>query len=65
MSWELAIPIINSLGWLVLCAAALASYRLHWGQMLKVALVWLAIFVGLYVVAEWFVVAQVTARSVA
>lgn len=64
MSPDLVIPIIASVGWLVLCGAALASYRLHWGQMLKMALVWLAIFFGLYVLAEWFMVAQVTGRSI-
>lgn len=61
MSPELLVPIISSIGWLVLCGAALASYRLQWGQMLKLALVWFAIFAGLYVLAEWFMVAQGTA----
>ena len=64
MSPDLVIPIIASLGWLVLCGAALASYRLQWGQMLKLALIWLAIFVGLYVLVEWFMVAQGTASAV-
>jgi hypothetical protein len=61
MSAELLILIISSIGWLVLCGAALASYRLQRGQMLKLALVWLAIFVGLYVLAEWLMVVQGTA----
>lgn len=63
MSPDLVIPIIASLGWLVLCGVALASYRLQWGQMLKLALIWLAIFVGLYVLVEWFMVAQGTASA--
>jgi hypothetical protein len=63
LSPELVIPIISSLGWLILCGAALASYRLQWAQMLKLALVWLAIFVGLYVLVEWFMVAQGTASA--
>ena len=64
MSADLVIPIISSLGWLVLCGAALVSYRLHWGQMVKLALVWLAIFGGLYVLVEWFMVAPATASAV-
>lgn len=63
MSADFVIPIIASLGWLVLVGASLASYRLKWSQMLKLALVWLAIFVGLYVLAEWFMVAQGTASA--
>ena len=63
MSADLVIPIISSLAWLVLCGAALASYRLQWGQMVKLALVWLAIFAGLYVLVEWFMVAQGTASA--
>jgi hypothetical protein len=58
MTPDLLIPIISSIGWLVLCGAALASYRLKWSQMAKMALVWLAIFVGLYVVVEWFLTIQ-------
>jgi hypothetical protein len=60
MSPELLIPIISSIGWLILCGAALASYRLQWGQMAKMALVWLAIFVGLYALVEWFMMAKGT-----
>jgi hypothetical protein len=63
MSPDLLIPIIASLGWLVLVGASLASYRLKWSQMLKMALMWLAIFVGLYVLVEWFMVAQGTASA--
>lgn len=63
MSPELLIPIISSIGWLVVVGAALASYRLEWSQMVKMALVWLAIFVGLYVLVEWFMVARGTAGA--
>ena len=63
MSPDLVIPIIASLGWLLLVGASLASYRLKWSQMLKLALVWLAIFVGLYVLVQWFMVAQGTASA--
>lgn len=64
MSPDLIIPIIASLGWLVLVGASLASYRLKWSQLLRMALVWLAIFVGLYVLVEWFMIAQGTASAV-
>ncbi|MBA4044486.1 MAG: hypothetical protein C0471_08730 [Erythrobacter sp.] len=63
MTPDLLIPIISSIAWLVLCGAALASYRLKWGQMVKMALVWVAIFVGLYVVVEWFLFAQDAASA--
>jgi hypothetical protein len=63
MSPELVVPIIASVAWLVLCGAALASYQLKWSQMAKMALVWLAIFVGLYMLVEWFLTAQRTASA--
>ena len=63
MTPDLLVPIVASLGWLVLCGAALASYRLRWSQMMRMALVWLAIFVGLYVLVEWFLTAQGTASA--
>lgn len=63
MTPDLLIPIISSIGWLVLCGAALASYRLNWSQMAKMALVWLAIFVGLYVFVEWFMAVRGAASA--
>jgi hypothetical protein len=63
MSPEMLMPIISSIGWLVVVGAALASYRLEWGQMARMALVWLAIFIGLYVVVLWFMMAQATAGT--
>lgn len=63
MTPDLLIPIISSVAWLVLCGAALASYRLKWSQLAKMALVWLAIFVGLYVVVEWFLTIQSAASG--
>ena len=63
MTPDLVIPIISSIAWLVLCGAALASYRLKWGQMAKMALVWVAIFIGLYVLVEWFLFAQGTTSA--
>jgi hypothetical protein len=63
MSPDLLVPIISSIGCLVLCGAALASYRLKGSQMVKMALVWLAIFVGLYALVEWFLTVQGTAST--
>lgn len=48
------LSVILMLGWLVLVGSALASFRLGWSKMLKLALVWLAIFVGLFLIAELF-----------
>ena len=63
MNPDLVLPIVSSLGWLFLCGAALASYRLKWSQMVKMALVWVAIFLGMYLIVEWFMVAQNTAST--
>ena len=48
------LSVILMLGWLVLVGSALASFRLGWSKILKLALVWLAIFVGLFLIAEMF-----------
>ncbi|MBI1401689.1 MAG: hypothetical protein GC147_00560 [Porphyrobacter sp.] len=64
MSPELLIPIISSIGWLVLVGAALASHRLRWGEMVRMALVWVAIFGGLYVIVAWFMAVRDTAGAI-
>ena len=46
------ISIIALVGWLVLAGSALASFRMGWSKMLQLALVWLAIFAGLFVAAD-------------
>ena len=38
--------LIALLGWLVLVVAGYSSYRLHWKKSVTMALVWIAIFVG-------------------
>ncbi len=48
------LSIILMLGWLVLVGSAMASFRLGWSKMLKLGLVWVAIFVGLFLIAELF-----------
>lgn len=32
--------------WLILAASAFASYRLNWGQTIRLALIWAGIFVA-------------------
>ena len=46
------ISIVAMIGWLILAGSAMASFRLGWNKMAQLALVWLAIFAGLYVVAD-------------
>lgn len=63
MNSDLLLPLVTSAAWLVLVGSALASYRLGWVQMVKMALVWFAIFLGLYVIVEWFMLAKGTTSS--
>ena len=46
------ISIVALVGWLILAGSALASFRLGWSKILQLALVWLAIFAGLFVAAD-------------
>lgn len=63
MSADFVIPLVASLVWLLIVGSALASYRLGWGQMIKMALIWIAIFLGLFLVVEWFVITRDAASS--
>ena len=63
MNPDMMLPIISSIAWLILAGAALASYRLKLGQMIKMALVWIVIFGGLFVLVEWFMLAQGTTSA--
>ena len=58
MNPDLALPVITSIAWLILVGAGLASFRLKSSQLVKMALVWIAIFVGLFLIVEWFLIAQ-------
>jgi hypothetical protein len=60
---ELVLPLVTSIGWLVLLMSALASRRLGWGQLVKMALAWLVIFGGIFMIVEWFMFARGTASS--
>lgn len=63
MNPELVLPLVTSLAWLVLAVSAVASRRLGWGQMLKMALAWVVIFAGIFVVVEWFMFFQGTTAA--
>lgn len=63
MKADFLVPVITSLACLIVAANALTSFRLGWSQMLKIALVWIVIFLGLYLVVEWFIVAPSSAFS--
>lgn len=60
MNPDLVLPIVSTIAWLVLACVGLASFRLGWGQMVKMALAWVAIFLGLFLIVQWFLVAQNT-----
>ncbi len=60
MNADFVVPIMASVAWLVLVGSALASFRLGWSKLIKMALVWLAIFVGLTLMVTWFQAAQDT-----
>jgi hypothetical protein len=63
MNPDLLLPIVTSVAWLILACVGLASYQLKWSQMIKMALVWVVIFLGLFLVIEWFMVAQDTTSA--
>ena len=42
------VHLVYLFGWLVLAGSALASYRFSWRKGVSMALVWLAIFGGLF-----------------
>ena len=64
MNSELVLPLVASVGWLILAMSALASHRLKLGQVVKMALGWVVIFAGIYVIVEWFLHVQGSASSV-
>lgn len=63
MNPDLLLPIVASVAWLVLACVGLASYRLGFGQMVKMALAWIVIFGGLFLLVEWFLIARGTASA--
>lgn len=41
------VRIVALVGWLVLALSAVASFRLNWKQGVRLALIWIAIFLGM------------------
>jgi len=48
------VSIVALIGWLIIAGSAIASFRLGWSRIIQLALMWLAIFGGLFVMAELF-----------
>jgi len=48
------ISIVALVCWLVVAGSAFASFKLGWSKILQIALVWVAIFAGLFVIADFF-----------
>lgn len=46
------ISLVAMVGWLVLAGSAFASFKLGWSKMLQLALLWFAIFAGMFVLAD-------------
>ncbi len=63
MNPELVLPLVTTVAWLGLAMSALASHRLGWGQLVKMALAWVVIFAGIFMIVEWFLYAQAAASS--
>ena len=63
MNPDMLLPIITSVAWLILAGFGLASFRLGWGQMARMALVWIVIFLGLFLLVEWFMVIRGTTSA--
>jgi hypothetical protein len=47
------ISLVALIGWLILVASGFASYRLGARQIVRMALVWAAIFVGGFGLVSW------------
>lgn len=48
------ISLVALAGWLVLAVSGFASYRLGARQIVRMALVWAAIFLGGFLMASWW-----------
>lgn len=60
MNPDLVLPIIASLAWLIICGVSLASFQLGWSKLVKMSLLWIAIFAGLFLIVKWFMKTQDT-----
>ncbi|MFL0356574.1 hypothetical protein ACI5KX_08830 [Erythrobacter sp. GH1-10] len=48
------ISIVALIAWLFFAGSALASFKLGWSKMIQMALIWVAIFGGGFVIASFF-----------
>ena len=48
MNGESLVSIVALIGWLILAGSALASFRLSWSKAIRMALAWVAIFGGVF-----------------
>lgn len=53
MTVDTMLPVIATLGWLVLACSAVASFQFGWSKFAKFALVWIAIFAGVTMIVAW------------
>ena len=52
MSEMALISIVSMVGWLLLMGSALVSYKLGWSKIIRMALIWLCIFVGMFLLVS-------------
>ena len=55
--------VIWSICCMVLVIAELRSLRMGWWKNLRLALIWVVIFLGLYLLVEWFLMARDTTSA--
>ena len=63
MNGDIALPLVTSLAWLIVAMSALASHRLGWGQLVRMALAWVVIFAGIFMIVEWFLYVRGSASA--
>lgn len=49
------VSIVALLGWLILVSSALASFRLNASQVVRLVLIWAAIFLGAFILVSFLV----------
>lgn len=52
-SQDQVMSLVALIGWLILVVSGFASYRLGARQVIRMALVWAAIFVGAFALVSW------------
>ncbi|MGY6551895.1 MAG: hypothetical protein ACXIT4_08365 [Erythrobacter sp.] len=49
------VSIVAMLGWLILVGSALASFRLNASQVVRLVLIWAAIFLGAFILVSFLI----------